>query len=447
MPEAAGPVGPPGDLVGDRASARAAVRAVRGGTHTAGWGQLLQDWYVGAFVTATLLTLLFAATGPSILRPDCAATCLSGTQHLWMAMAMGLLVAVAAAAGLRAAGPAWADPGRATWLLSTPADRGALLRGGVQQVAGVAAVAAGAWGVLTGFALAVGLGRSGSPVAPVVLTAVAGAVLALVLAAAALVRQGRARPIAAAARGVADADLRRAGEVTAAVRATTLMLDGTALDALTARRRLGRRGRFTSAVGVGGPLTGLLTHELRALVRRRSRLLSALLGCLAALAAGLLLGPLVGVVLTCIAGLVLARLSGGGLTAWVATPGLRRALPAHPGAVAAVLAVAPFALVGVGSSLALLPLGLPPWAPVAVAAGVTAAAVRAAEPPPPGLGLVVATPGGALPMGLVRAVVHGPDLAVGVGLLVLAADARGLWSLAVGATLALLGWQLLRPRE
>ncbi|EKA62765.1 hypothetical protein B277_01070, partial [Janibacter hoylei PVAS-1] len=59
-------------------------------------------------------------------------------------------------------------------------------------------------------------------------------------------------------------------------------------------------------------------------------------------------------------------------------------------------------------------------------------------PPPPGLGLVVATPGGALPMGLVRAVVHGPDLAVGVGLLVLAADARGLWSLAVGATLALL---------
>ena len=47
----------------------------------------------------------------------------------------------------------------------------------------------------------------------------------------------------------------------------------------------------------------------------------------------------------------------------------------------------------------------------------------------------------------VRAVVHGPDLAVGVGLLVLAADARGLWSLAVGATLALLGWQLLRPRE
>ncbi|MGO4132619.1 hypothetical protein AB4Y70_14055, partial [Janibacter sp. YAF2_2] len=68
-------------------------------------------------------------------------------------------------------------------------------------------------------------------------------------------------------------------------------------------------------------------------------------------------------------------------------------------------------------------------------------------PPPPGLGLVVATPGGALPMGLVRAVVHGPDLAVGVGLLVLAADARGLWSLAVGATLALLGWQLLRPRE
>ena len=64
-----------------------------------------------------LLTLLFAATGPSILRPDCAATCLSGTQHLWMAVAMGLLGAVAAAAGLRAAGPAWA------WLLPNRSSR------------------------------------------------------------------------------------------------------------------------------------------------------------------------------------------------------------------------------------------------------------------------------------------------------------------------------------
>ena len=197
----------------DRAGAREALRAARGGMHAAGWGQVLQDWYVGLFVTATLLVMLFAATGPSILRPDCAtATCLTDAHHLWLAGGMALLGSIAAMLGLRAAGPAWADRGQATWLLSTPADRGVLLRGGILRVGFVAVVATAAWGVLAGFALVVGLGRESAPVAPIAACALAGAVVAVLLTALALWRQGGAVLPGRAARAVPDAELLRAGE-------------------------------------------------------------------------------------------------------------------------------------------------------------------------------------------------------------------------------------------
>ena len=48
----------------DRAGAREALRAARGGVHAAGWGQVLQDWYVGLFVAATLLDLKAARLLP-----------------------------------------------------------------------------------------------------------------------------------------------------------------------------------------------------------------------------------------------------------------------------------------------------------------------------------------------------------------------------------------------
>lgn len=236
----------------DRAGAREALRAARGGMHAAGWGQVLQDWYVGLFVTATLLVMLFAATGPSILRPDCAtATCLTDAHHLWLAGGMALLGSIAAMLGLRAAGPAWADRGQATWLLSTPADRGVLLRGGILRVGFVAVVATAAWGVLAGFALVVGLGRESAPVAPIAACALAGAVVAVLLTALALWRQGGAVLPGRAARAVPDAELLRAGEVTGAVGASTLMLDPTALEVLSSRRRVGRRGRHPSRPGTG----------------------------------------------------------------------------------------------------------------------------------------------------------------------------------------------------
>lgn len=435
------------DLAGDASAARAALRALRGGEHSAGWGQILQDWYVGLFVAGTLLTMLFAATGPSILRPDCATTtCLTDEQHLWLAAGMSVLGTLAAALALRATGPAWSDPDRMTWLASTPADRGVLLRGGVARVGVVAVIATGAWGVLVGFSLAVGLGVAQSPVVPVLVASAAGVVVGLLLTAGVLAWQGRTRPVLPAVRAVPDAELLRAGQVAGAVGASTLILDGAALEVVSTRRRLARRGRYRSRAGAGGAVTGALVHECRALLRRWPRVLTGLAACAAALVVGLLLGRLAGVLVTALVTLLLARVAGGGVRTWVATPGLRRAVPAHPAAVAAALAVPPFVMVGVGSALALLPLGLGWWAPVAVGLGITAAAVRAAEPPPAEMGVVLATPAGPLSSGLVRSVVHGPDLALAVGVLVLAADARGLGVLALAGGSGLLAWQVLRPR-
>lgn len=434
-------------LAGDRQAAREVLRARRRATHAASPMQVVQDWYVGIFMAATLLTMLFAATGPAILRPDCdTAVCLGRGGHDLVAVGMAALGLLVAVVGLRAAGPLSADPGRATWLLSTPADRGVLLRGIVLQVMTVAAVAGAAWGVLAGFALAGGSGSGLSPAVPVVICAVAGLIICLGLVPVTLRRQGGSSILGPAARAVPDLELARAGQVIQAVTAATLMLDSVALQVLAARRRLARRGWYPSRPGAGGALTGLLLHEARALGRRRRQVLGAVLTCVAALVAGLLLGRLAGAVLAALAVFAVARTSAGGLTTWLTTPGLRRAIPEHPAAVTAVLTLPPFVMAMVGSVIAVSALGLSWWAPVVLGLGATAGALRACAPQP-GLGVAVSTPGGAVHVGLVMRLVLGTDLALVGAAAMLIGDAVDAGPLAVCAGLLLLGWQVLRPRD
>lgn len=437
----------PDGLVGDRDAARSAARRRRGGLHVSGWGQVLQDWYVGIFITATLLVMLFAATGGAILRPDCTSSvCLDAGGYRFVAVGMALVGLLALIVGLRAAGPVSADPARATWLLSTPADRGLLLRGTVLRTSGVAVVAAGSWGVLVGFALAGGAARTEAVAGTVATAAVLGASCAVLLVPLLLRLQGGHWTPVRAARAVPDTGLARAGQVVAAVSASTLMMDTSAVEVLAARRRLARRGRFVSRAGAGGALVGVLVHELRALRRRAARVLLASTTCLAALLAGALLGRLAGMVLAALAVLVVGRTSGGGVVAWVSSPGMRRSLPAPPGAVTAVLCLPPFVVALGGAWLATLALGLPWWGPVLLALAATAGAVRASDPPPD-LGVALATPGGAVHIGLVRRLVLGPDLALGGALLVLIAEGIDLGPLALTAGALALGWQLLRPRD
>ncbi len=433
--------------VGDRRAAREVVRARRRAVHAAGWGQVLQDWYVGLFITATLLTMLFSATGGAILRPDCSsAVCLEPSGYRLLALVLALLGTGAMLAVLRAVGPASADPGQATWLMSTPADRGVLLRGGVLRAGFVAVVAGSSWGVLAGFALAGGEGSLAAAATPVALAAAGGAAVTLVLLLVALRLQGGAVAPAAGARAVPDAELARAGEVVGALTASTLMLESAVLENLSTRRRLARRGRHASATGVGGPLPGVLAHEVRALVRRVDRVLVAGLVCVGALAVGLLMGRFVGAILGALAVFAVTKASAGGLGVWFTAPGLRRSVPAHPAAVTAVLGVPPFVVAVVGAEIALAALGLPWWGPVLLALGATAGVMRSSDPPP-GLGAMVATPAGAVPVGLVAKLVHGTDLALGTVLFVLLADAvdAGPAVLALGVLLVV--WQVLRDRD
>lgn len=434
-------------LVGDRQAAREVVRARRRATHAPSPLQVVQDWYVGLFIAATLLTMLFAATGRAILRPDCdTAVCLGPGSHDVVALAAAALGLLAAVLGLRAVGPVSADPGQASWLLSTPADRGLLLRGRVLQVLLVAVVAGASWGVLVGFALASGSGLVAVPVVSVAACAVVGLLVCLLLTPITLRRQGGSFGVAQAARAVPDGELARAGQVVQAVTAATIMLDTVALEVLAARRRLARRGRYASRPGAGGALPGVLLHEAHALARRSRQIATALLACAGALVVGLLLGRLAGAVLAALAVFAVARAGAGGLSTWLTTPGLRRALPAHPAAVAAVLAVPPFVMTVVGAAIAVGALGLSWWAPLGFAFAAMAGAMRACDPPPE-LGAALATPGGAMHVGLVRRLVLGPDLVLVGAAVVLIGDALAQGPLALIVCAGLAAWQVARPRD
>ena len=402
---------------------------------------------MGLFIAATLLTMVFAAAGGAILTPDCAeVTCLSTAGYRWLAGALAVAGMVAVWSALRAAGPVSSDPGRATWLLSTPADRGVLLRGVVTSTSFVAVVVGTSWGALVGIAAAGGAGHVGGGLPVVLGGACGGLLLTVALVGIALHRQGGALLPTRAARTVADAELARAGRVVQAVTTSALMLSGTALQTLAARRRLTRSGRHASGRGAGGALTGILVHELRALTRRPGRVAVALAGCVGALAVGLLMGRLLGVALAAVAVLAAARTSGGGLAAWVVSPGLRRGLPVHPAVVTTVLAMPPLLVALVGSGVALIGMGLPWWAPFVLAPGATAGVLRAGDPPP-GLGVVVSTPAGAVPTGLAAGLLLGTDLALLAGAVVLIADAMAAGPIAVLVGVALLAWQVLRRRE
>lgn len=434
----------PVDVVGDVAAARTMLRRRRESTLSPSRGRVLQDWYVGVFIAATLLTMVFAATGGAILTPDCATViCLDPAGYRALAFGLAVVGAVAVWAGLRAAGPVSSDPGRAAWLLSTPADRGVLLRGAVARTGAVAVIVGTAWGALVGMALAGGAGPAAAA-APTVLAAAGGGLLvALVLVVVTLYEQGGSALPSPAARAVRDPDLARAGQVVAAVSASTVMLSSEALEALAANRRLTRRDRFVSGRGVGGALTGLLVHELRGLLRRAGKVLLALSGCGVAFAVGLLMGRLAGVLVAALTVYALARTSGGGVSMWVVSPGLRRTLPSHPAVVTAVLVLPPLLVSLVGSVIALGGLGLPWWSPVLLALGAVAGTLRAGDPPP-GLGVVVSTPAGALQTGLVAGLVLGADLALVTAAFVLIGASIGPVVLLVGV--ALLVWQVLRDR-
>ena len=101
-------------------------------------------------------------------------------------------------------------------------------------------------------------------------------------------------------------------------------------------------------------------------------------------------------------------------------------------AVAAVLVAVP----------AMLLVDAPAWAGAYLAIGGLAAALRAGDPPKQEPGVVLSTPAGAVPTGLIAALLHGPDLALALGVLMVVWPDPRLLLLAAAA----LAWQATRER-
>lgn len=440
----------PEGLVGDRAAART-VRWMSGRRgETVGWGQVLEDWYVGVFTAVTLLVMVFAGAGGGILQPDCTVGMCPGPDGYRL---IGAGLAVSGVVGLlllaRAGGPLGADPARLTWVLSTPADRGVLLFRRLATALALAAAVGAVWGALVGLAVVGGAGQWSLAVAPIGIGVGAGALVGLVLGHLAVGLQAGATAPGRASRSVSDAELARAGAVTAAVVASVTMLEMTALEVVIARRRLGRRSIHRSRPAKGGPLTGMLRHEVRALGRRAGSVAPFVLLWPVAVVVAVLLGRLAGIVAVGAASFVVALVVAGGLRTWATSPGLRRALPAPTAAVTSVLTLPALALAVTGAGVACTVLGLPWWGGVLVGCGACAGVLRSCDQMPPGIGAVVSSPAGAVPVGLIARLAHGPDLVVGSAVLLLAlAPLHGVGAVvafAVGG--ALLAWQVLRPRD
>ena len=81
-----------------------------------------------------------------------------------------------------------------------------------------------------------------------------------------------------------------------------------------------------------------------------------------------------------------------------------------------------------------------------LALGATAGVIRASDAPSP-LGPAVATPAGAVHMGLVTRLVRGTDLALVSAAVALMADAVDAGPAVLALGVLLLGWQVLRDRD
>ena len=422
---------------------------------------------------------------------------------------LGLVAVAAAVLVLDRLGPVSATPAAAAWWLPLPASRRALLRGELARLTAGCAVAGAALGLVgallgqatpasvaggiaagavagAGLAAATsvlqargGAGRAG-PVAGVVL--VASATVAALLATAAArglldapahelpLPSGAWGPLllvllvallgVAAERGLPrlrTGELRVLGGTAAYAGASVLSLDTRDLGrALAGRRERAPRRPWTFAA-VRTPEQALIAADLATLGRGRWQAGQVLVGIALPVVAGRTQGlnqlPVV-VWLTFLAGWTLVAVAAGHPARQAqAAPAVDRLLPLGPAQVTWTRAVVPLAVTVLACTVTGLLVGLGsgapgPWTALAAAgsAGWAAAAVRGAyRPELDWSGPVMATPMGAVPVGVAATLLQGLDVAVVASVPLLVALLVGgapsatlvviqlLWALAVGS--------------
>lgn len=480
---------------GDPDAARAARRALRAARARAtGRADRFMDAYVTVFSVALISVWILSFGQRSFVGAGCGG-CVPTQAPVLTALAWGLSLGGVLLLVLGAVGPVSAGRADARWLLGTTADRAILLRAPLVA----ATVLAAAGGTVAG--LMVTLAATGGAVDPVALAAGAALGAALGAAAPAALLPGQARlgvGLAGRGTGVAflsvglalllaaqftegpglhrglgltlafggagvvvvvgswlawraprhlvtldDRRLAAGREVVDAVAGSVTMMDPHLTDGLLQRRRAQHRGTFHSRQGRGHGAWAFLDADLTMSARRARGLVVHLAWIPVTLVVAQGMGYGAGVVMTGVTAAWAARSAGAGLRSWLASPGLRRWVTAPHLAVTAALTVMPVLVSSAVSLPTLLLLDAPAWAALHVALAGLAATMRAADPASPDLGAVVTTPMGALPVGLAQAVLHGPDVALALAIVLVVWPHPGVLLLALAA----LAWQVSRDRS
>ncbi|WP_380168450.1 DUF6297 family protein [Jannaschia sp. R86511] len=440
------------------------------------WRERLTGWYLGLLTVAVVgamavAALLHVGAGVTCTAP---APCLTPSARPLLAAGLAVLALGALLLAGRRLGPVSASPGEVTWLLSSPAARGRLLRPALLRVLLVGAVPGAAAGTVVALVGAGPTGPGGAPAAAASVLAVAAAAGAAVAVAAlsALVLRQAAAPGPRARSGRDQQHLGRSVvAVGAAACAVAVLLPGalpaTGLSAATAALPLLGPGLLAAAAlavaavraldrlpvtaltagasarhdvsgawrrldtdallldggnpttsrrpsrlaRTGGVWSALVVVGALGATARPERLLDALVWLVLPLVVASLLGPSVGAAAATAAALVLGSRLAGPLRRTTRSTALTRALPPDGRAARAALLVAPTALLGLWALLAVPVLGQPWWAAPVVALAAAAGTVRAASPAPGLAGAVVMTEAGPMALGTVGDPLRGADAA------------------------------------
>ncbi|MDG4826795.1 DUF6297 family protein [Asanoa sp. WMMD1127] len=445
-------VPPPGAAPPPAGELKARLRRARRRHRDHSIGDLLTDLYMIAFLIAIYGWAGVDAVSGFLHRQVAAAPADPGARY-WIGIGASVALAGFVWQGLTAVGPLQVGPAVQSWVASTPLSRRALL---APRFAGLALAAAGGAAVLG--ATAAAIGRSGD----YVWAAVAGLAWGVVFAAGAVTAQAGRRlrwpalvlagagglivlvvvlPLvdvaapgfavlpAVAVAGVLPAvallvlavralpridraSLSTGARFASAASSAVLLLDPSMLAAVVENERWRAVGRVRSGRFARGPRWWvLLQADVRRIGRNRAAIGWWAVLILAVYAVQVAL-PAVAASVQVIAAYLAADRFAGGLRGISRSAGLRRALGGSdaglklthllvPTVVAALWWLATLPAVGAG----------PLWLPPLLVAGVAATVYRSATRGPMVYGGAVAeTPMGAVPVGLIRQVVRGPDL-------------------------------------
>ncbi|WP_116114032.1 DUF6297 family protein [Austwickia chelonae] len=458
----------PDHLVEERRRARTVLRELRWRRTS---DQKFTDSAANTGYMLVLAALVFASMAAGLLRGSSLALENTLRSDVAALLPMILPVALAGAAlwAAATAGPLGAPSAERTWLFAAPADRGVLLRSRVVStgvlawfvgavLTGIAAAAAGAESTLSDWTARTTAGagltlwvvaaaawrQTASPTTTaadrtslfgtsllVAATLAATALAALptiglapptppstdttviALTAAAVTSAGTVTLLLVArqAHRLPMSEIARGGDFTDATEQSMAMLDSAAVLQATARRNLARHGRRRSRTLTGHGLWALVAADARRVPRRPGPLLAAtctlpwlwLFTPAQGSWAGLLLAALV-VIPT-------STPYAAGLRAWVRSTGLRRSLPGTNRSLALAFLVVPAVVATAVAAVAQTAAHLSVWStPLLVGAALVAMTHTASAPDLADVGLVVSTPAGALPVGVVKRVLRGSSL-------------------------------------